>query len=95
MVQTTHARAPRDEAVNIRASRRQRDLIDRAARALGKSRSEFMLETACREAEDVLLDRRYFQLDPAAFDRFTELLDNPPPPSDGLRDLLHRTAPWE
>ena len=85
----------RDQAINIRASRRQRDLIDRAAQAVGKSRSDFMLEAASRQAEDVLLDRTFFSLDPQAFERFTALLDNPPPPMDELRRLLRRKAPWE
>lgn len=85
----------RDQAINIRASRRQRDLIDQAAQALGKSRSEFMLETACREAEHVLLDHTFFRLDTEAFARFNELLDNPPAPTDELRMLLRTKAPWE
>ena len=57
----------RDININIRAQRNQRDLIDQAARILGKTRSDFMLETACREAEDVLLDQRVFVLDAEAF----------------------------
>jgi uncharacterized protein (DUF1778 family) len=95
MAQTMEPATTRDLAINIRASRRQRDLIDQAAQVLGKSRSDFMLETACREAEDVLLDRAFFRLDPEAFARFNALLDNPPPPSDELRALLLRKAPWE
>jgi uncharacterized protein (DUF1778 family) len=85
----------RNQAIHIRASRRQRALIDQAAGAVGKSRSEFMLETACREAENVLLDRTFFRLDPEAFARFNALLDAPPAPSDGLRRLLLSRAPWE
>ena len=53
-------RKTRDETINLRASQRQKSLIDRAADALGRNRSDFMLKTACREAEAVLLDRRYF-----------------------------------
>jgi uncharacterized protein (DUF1778 family) len=52
----------RGENINLRVSRGQKSLIDRAASALGRSRSDFMLETACREAESVLLERRYFAL---------------------------------
>ncbi len=85
----------RNLAINLRASRQQRDLIDRAAQTLGKSRSDFMLETACRAAEDVMLDRRYFALDAPSFDRFIALLDSPPPPTDKLRRLLRHTAPWK
>jgi uncharacterized protein (DUF1778 family) len=81
--------------ISIRANRRHRDLIDRAARVLGKSRSEFMLEAACREAEDVLFDQRDFRLGPEAFERFAALLDRPPPPTDALRRLLVRIASWE
>ncbi len=44
----------RDVTINIHARQRQRDLIDEAAAVLGKNRSDFMLETACREAESVL-----------------------------------------
>jgi uncharacterized protein (DUF1778 family) len=95
MQQTSEHARTRDQAINIRASRRQRDLIDQAAHALGKSRSDFMLEAACRHAEDVLLDRTFFQLDPEAFGRFNALLDAPPAPTEALRALLLSKAPWE
>ena len=85
----------RDININIRAQRNQRDLIDQAARILGKTRSDFMLETACREAEDVLLDQRVFVLDAAAFAKFQALLDAPPADNPRLRALLATKAPWE
>ncbi len=37
-------------------------LIDRAAEAVGKNRSELMFNAATREATAVLLDRHFFQL---------------------------------
>lgn len=85
----------RGETINLRASRTQKALIDRAAEAMGRSRSEFMLETACREAETVLLDRRYFALSGDAFERFTALLDKPPAVNPKLRRLLQTKAPWD
>jgi uncharacterized protein (DUF1778 family) len=87
--------AARNLPINLRAGRRRRDLFDRTARELGKSRSEFMLEAACREAEEVLLDRRFFQLDIEAFERFKALLDNRPAPTEQWRTLMRRPAPWE
>ncbi|MGD0360885.1 MAG: DUF1778 domain-containing protein [Bryobacteraceae bacterium] len=42
---------------------------------MGRSRSDFMLEAACREAEAVLLDRRYFALSADEFKRFKAILD--------------------
>ena len=64
------AKATRTRTINLRASEASRALIDRAAEALGKDRTEFMLEAATRDAQSVLLDRRFFQLDEAAFQRF-------------------------
>lgn len=91
----TRASRNRDETINLRASQRQKALIDRAADALGRSRSDFMLETACREAEAVLLDRRYFALSNDEFRRFTTMLDKPPASNARLRRLLKTKAPWE
>jgi len=85
----------RDININIRAKRTQRDLIDQAAELLGKTRSDFMLETACREAEDVLLDRRVFTLDAETFKKFQALLDAPPSENPRLRKLMETKAPWE
>jgi uncharacterized protein (DUF1778 family) len=82
-------------SINIRAKARQRDLIDQAAERLGRSRSEFMLDAACREAEDVLLDQAYFTVDGAKFAEFQKLLDHPLPPNDRLRRTLKTKAPWE
>jgi uncharacterized protein (DUF1778 family) len=54
-----------------------------------------MLETACREAEDVLLDQCFFTLDAAAFEKFQALLDKPPSENPRLRKLMATPAPWE
>ena len=48
----------RTATINLRAMPNQRDLIDYAAELLGKSRSDFMLESACNNAKNVILDRR-------------------------------------
>ncbi|HEX8814720.1 MAG TPA: DUF1778 domain-containing protein [Terriglobales bacterium] len=85
----------RGENINLRVSQGQKSLIDRAATALGRNRSEFMLETACREAESVLLDRRYFALPADDFRRFTAMLDRPPAGNVRLTRLLKSKAPWD
>jgi len=85
----------RGETINLRASRKQKALIDQAAEALGRSRSDFMLDIACREAEAVLLDRRYFVLSAEAFKRFSAMLDRPPKDNPKLRRLLATKSPWE
>ena len=85
----------RDVTINLRANRNQRAVIDRAAERLGKNRSDFMLEAACREAESVLLDQRYFQLDEKDFNNFTAALDKAPADNPRLRRLLRTKSPWE
>jgi uncharacterized protein (DUF1778 family) len=85
----------RAENINLRVSRSQKALIDRAATALGRNRSDFMLETACREAESVLLDRRYFNLPEDEFRRFTAMLDKSPANNPRLARLLRSKAPWD
>jgi uncharacterized protein (DUF1778 family) len=85
----------RAENINLRVSRRQKTLIDSAAGALGRNRSDFMLDVVCREAESVLLDRCYFNLGEEQFRRFIDLLDNPPATNPKLAQLLKRKPSWE
>ena len=98
MSATEHQASPddgRNANINVRARRRQRDLIDQAAAVLGKTRSEIVLESACRAAEDVLLDQRFFTLDAEAFAQFQALLDAPPSENPKLRQLMAPKAPWD
>jgi uncharacterized protein (DUF1778 family) len=85
----------RGVVINLRASSSLRDLIDRAARLVGQNRSEFMLESARRRAEDVLLDQRLFVLDEGKYQAFLSILDAPAKPTQELKRLLARQAPWE
>jgi uncharacterized protein (DUF1778 family) len=85
----------RDAAINLRALPEQRDLIDQAAAALGKNRSDFMLEAACDRARSVLLDQVFFSLDADKFEQFVALVDAPPAPNAGLERLLAVKAPWD
>lgn len=84
----------REAAINLRALPEQRDLIDQAAKLLGKNRSDFMLEAACDKARSVMLDQVFFQLDAEKFRQFTRLLDAPPARNPGLERLMAVKAPW-
>lgn len=89
------SRSRRDTVINVRVSRILRDLIDRAADAVGKSRSEFILESARTHAIDVLLDQRLFSLDKNRYRAFVAALEAPPAPNEKLRQLMASNAPWE
>ena len=83
------------ETINLRASAEQKALIDRAASRLGKTRTDFMLDSAREAAEDTLLDQRLFLLDDADYEQFVARLNAPVEPSDALRQLLSTPSPWE
>lgn len=83
----------RKAPINIRALASQRTLIDKAAATLNKSRSDFMLDAACREAENVLLDQRLFFLRDDEFEAFEAALNAPV--SESIKKLLATKAPWE
>lgn len=95
MVEQRTAERARRSLVNLRVSADDRDLITRAAEALGKNRSEFMLDAARQAARDALLDRTLFRLDSDRFDTFVALLDAPAAPNEKLKRLLSTPAPWE
>jgi len=81
-------------AINIRALEEQRSLIDKAASTLNKTRSDFMLEAACQEAEKVLLDQRLFLADENDFEAFQALLDAPIKDNKALKELLNQKSLW-
>lgn len=79
--------------IKIRALHAQRALIDRASQIIGKSHSDFILEAACREAENILLDQRLFLLNEQTFNAFEEILTAPVKDNPALRRLLSSTTP--
>ncbi len=82
-------------SINLRIESATRQLIDDAAAILGKTRTEFMIDSARRQAVDVLLDQRLFALDPERYDTFMNALDNPPEPGPKLRALVRRVPAWK
>lgn len=82
-------------SINIRAKMRQRDLIDQAADRVGRSRSDFMLDAACRQAEEILLDQAFFSVDANIYEKFLALIIRPLPATDRLRRLLKTKPVWD
>jgi uncharacterized protein (DUF1778 family) len=81
-------------SINLRIEANTRQLIDDAAAILGKTRTEFMIDSARKQATDVLLDQRLFLLDSKRYDAFVQMLDNPPTPGPKLKSLLRRVPAW-
>jgi len=89
------SRVERDATIHIRAPKQTKELIETAASAVGKTLSEFILESARQSAIDVLLDQRLFVLDSAQYDAFMQALDNPPPAGPKLKALMKRRPLWQ
>ena len=81
--------------INMRVEPSQHALLTKAAEILKKDRTVFILDVACREAENVLLDQRLFQLDDEAFAAFETALDAPVPDNAKLKSLLASPSPWD
>lgn len=81
-------------AMSLKIRPSQRDFLDHAAAITGKNRSEFILESALQNAEDVVMDQRLFQLDAGRFAAFEQAL-NEPVDKAALNDLFSKKAPWD
>jgi uncharacterized protein (DUF1778 family) len=83
------------EALSLRVDPQTRFLIDRAADALGQTRTEFMLATARSKATEILLGQRLFALNGAEWSDFTSALDASTPANAKLKELLGRKPAWD
>ncbi|AEL08312.1 DUF1778 domain-containing protein [Xanthomonas campestris pv. campestris] len=83
------------ETLNLRIKPEERSLIDRAAKARGKNRTDFMLDAARSAAEEALLDQTLIAASPDAYAAFLARLDMPPQPNARLRKTMQTPAPWE
>jgi uncharacterized protein (DUF1778 family) len=87
--------AARRDTLNLRIKPEERGLIDRAAKSLGKTRTDFVLDSARRAAEDALLDRTVLSVSPKAYAEFLARLDSPPRPNARLKRTMKTRAPWD
>jgi uncharacterized protein (DUF1778 family) len=83
------------ETLNIRIKPEERSLIDRAAKARGKNRTDFVLEAARMAAEEALLDQAIIAASPEPYAAFLARLDMPPEPNERLRRTMQTPAPWD
>ena len=86
---------PKRQSLNLRIKPEERGLIDRAAKMLGKTRTDFVLNAARRAAEDALLDRTVLTVSPKAYAEFLARLDASPHPNERLQKTMKTSAPWE
>ena len=96
-VRTAYLRVvPNDVNINLRAESQVRSLIDEAAKALGVSRTDFMISAAVRDAQDVLLDQSQITLDAESFASLMDQLDRGEVGDlKRAKELLGRDKAWD
>lgn len=94
-MQNTVRKPTRDKQINVRATEEERAVIDYAASLVNKNRTDFIIEQAVHEAQNIILDQRLFVLDDARYHAFIEQLEAPVQNVEG-RDRLMDTKPgWK
>ncbi len=86
--------ATRSARLGLRATPQQETVLRRAAELSNKSMTDFILDSACRAAEQTLLDQRLFLLANSRSQALLALLDRSAQGNPGLEDLFSRRAPW-
>uniref|UniRef100_UPI003BEF14C0 type II toxin-antitoxin system TacA family antitoxin n=1 Tax=Burkholderia arboris TaxID=488730 RepID=UPI003BEF14C0 len=81
--------------LNMRIRTDERALIDRAAAAIGKTRTDFILDAARAAAEQTLLDQVVLLAAPQAYAAFLARLDAPAQPNAALRRTMQTPPPWD
>ncbi|MEP7366898.1 MAG: DUF1778 domain-containing protein [Acidobacteriota bacterium] len=83
----------RTSRLNIRATTRQENLIRTGAETAGLSVTEFILESACQQAEHILSEKQTFIATPKQWQAFAEALDRPAMVKPELALLLSQAKP--
>ncbi|MCA0296188.1 MAG: DUF1778 domain-containing protein [Actinobacteria bacterium] len=88
------SRQARTSRINLRATRRQEELLRRAAEATDHTVTDFVLDSAVDRAERVLADLRWFTVTEEQYTEFLRLLDAPLPSTEKFDRLFSRPSPF-
>lgn len=84
----------RSSRFGLRASKEQEIVLRRAAEASHKSLTDFILDSACLAAEQMLLDQMFFMVSGEQSKSLLNLLEQPVAKNAGLKRLFSKPAPW-
>ena len=84
----------RNERIELRATREQKELFERAAAQSDTTITAFMLDSGTEVAHRVLADRSRFVLDDEQLAAWEALNDRPAVDLPGLRRLMQRPSPF-
>jgi uncharacterized protein (DUF1778 family) len=82
----------RSKRIHLRATEREERLIRSGAEASGENLTDFILQSACLQAEHALADRREFVVSAEQWKAFVEMLDRPAKVNPKLAQLFRETS---
>lgn len=85
----------RSEKLDLRLTAEAKRTLNAAAKALHRSVSEFVLESALARAQEALPDRQHFGLSAERWQAFLHALDAPSRPMPRLKRLLETQSVLE
>lgn len=85
----------RNEKLDLRLTPSSKRALQMAARTVGRSVSEFVLESALARAEETLPDRQRFGLNAKQWAAFQAALDAPSQPAPRLARLLNEPSVFD
>ena len=77
--------AQRPDRINHRLSRDAKRKLERAAAYADKTLTDFVIDVALQKADAIVRKNEVITLTPAEWERFQDLLFNPPAPNKRLR----------
>lgn len=78
----------KEDRISIRTPPELKQMLIAAAAVSNISMTDFLLTAGRKAAELVLAESRQITLNQQEWDRFMNLLDNPPPPNTALRAAM-------
>ncbi|MBK5145609.1 DUF1778 domain-containing protein [Budviciaceae bacterium BWR-B9] len=94
-MQNSIRKATRDKQINVRATEDERAVIDYAASLVNKNRTDFIIEKAVNEAQNIILDQRVFILNDARYQAFIKQLEAPVQNTEGRKRLMDVKPEWK
>lgn len=82
----------KNDRLDLRLSAQQKSDIARAAAIAGRSVTDFSVSVLAREAEEIIRSERDVVISRESWAAFTEVIERPARPVDGLADLLQRPS---
>jgi uncharacterized protein (DUF1778 family) len=85
----------RSEKLDLRLTPVAKQMLQKAAAAVQRSVSDFVLESALARAEEALADRRHFGLNAEQWEAFILALDAPPRELPRVKQLFSEPSIFE